>query len=104
MTQRRDARALRRERHHAAQLREAKTTIGKLRIWSGRLVAEVSRTSNRHRITEVTLAIVDLVYRLQKRLPLPEPAHGSPAADDPNCVSRGFRPARGTTRARRDVA
>ena len=78
MTERRAASAERRAHQHGQRIRAATTKIDQLRMVFGSLIAEVSRRSNDNRITEVTNAVLDLVYRLQHRLPMPEPAQGAP--------------------------
>lgn len=65
--------------------------IDRLRMVFGSLVAEVSRRSNNHRITEVTDAVLDLVYRLQQRLPMPERAQGAPTIHQITARLKGRR-------------
>ena len=95
MTQRRAASAERRAVQHAHRIRAAVTKIDRLRMVFGSLVAEVSRRSNNHRITEVTDAVLDLVHRLQHRLPMPERAQGAPTIHQITAPRAAYRRARG---------
>ena len=95
MTQRRAASAERRAVQHAHRIRAAATKIDRLRMVFGSLVAEVSRRSNNHRITEVTDAVLDLVHRLQHRLPMPERAQGAPTIHQITAPRTAYRRARG---------
>jgi hypothetical protein len=104
VTHRSLASATRRHEHNLAQIRDAPTKAVRLRKVCMWLVAEALRKRNTHRLTETTNAVLDLLYRLQKNLPLPEPVHGSPTADDLITPRAPHWHTRGATPDRREVA
>lgn len=103
MTDRQSTSMMRRAWQHGQKIRAATTKIERLRIIVGWVVAEVSRRHSQHRIDDVADAVLDLVYRLQKRLPLPERAPGAPTVKE-FLAPRAARRARGNPPNRRDAA
>lgn len=93
-----------RTQHHLAEMDAADSQRGRLRkacLW---LIAEARRA---RRFREALLAVIDLAYRVQKGLSLPDPAPGSPAHPDHPMHTALCGPApaqRGTLTERRDVA
>ncbi len=76
---RREKSARKRLLHHLTQMIAADSTIGRLRATCLWLVAEAVR----HRqAAEVLDAVIDLVFRLRQRLPLPDRHPRSPRYED----------------------
>ncbi len=86
--------------HHTAEMARETSDRGRLRAACLWLVAEAIRHGQ---LQQVILVILDLTYRLRKRLPLPEPARGSDARRIFDAVYEQ-RPVHGTTPDRRDAA
>ncbi len=68
----------------------------------GWIVAAASRRHTQHRADEVSNALLDIVFRLEHRMPLPERNPDSPTIDE-FTAPRTARRARGFHPDRRDV-
>lgn len=66
----------RQQQHHLDQISKALTRPARLRAAFHWLMAEARRADI---VEQIIAVIIDLVYRVRKGLPLPDPAHGSPA-------------------------
>lgn len=65
-----------RQAHQLAQISKALTVKQRIRTACLWVIAEAGR---KNQLSDVLLVLLDLAYRLQQNLPLPEPVPGSPA-------------------------
>lgn len=100
MTTRREASKARRSTFHLRKVNAAETDRARVRkafMWA---IAEAVRTGQ---LIDLLRIAVDLVYRIQEQIPLPEPAAGSPAHQMHDVLDEGNLVQDRALTSRRDV-